>query len=466
MAIIKIIDPVTRVEGHLKVKIEIDLGEIIDASVSGTLYRGFENILKDRVPEDVPIITQRICGVCPISHAQASVMALENVSNWKPNVNGTLLRNLILGSNFIQSHILHFYVLTATDFVAGPSKPPWLPSWNVDIRPGAEAIMDHFTDAIEARLKAHDMCAIFGGKLPHAASYIPGGITADVTTQKKNNFMNLLNPLIDFIENIYIPDVELLGSVYSDYYNIGAGPENLLSFGCFEGSDGNNLFNAGYIEKGDTSSSTNFDSNDIIEYVTSSWYNEAPGLPPASGETNPQFPKSDAYSWIKSPRLFDNPFESGPLARMKINGDYTGGVSVIDRNLARAQEALKIANAMIQWLNELGNGSGYDTDFVQDAGMGEGLSEAPRGSLGHWVNIGSNGKIEHYQIVTPTCWNASPKDSNDVKGPMEQALIGTPIQNEEQPIEALRVVHSFDPCLACAVHVLDASGKEKKVINQ
>ncbi len=452
MSTIKIIDPVTRIEGHLKIKIETDQGKITDAKASGTLFRGFENLLAGRVPEDAPLLTQRICGVCPVSHAQASVLALEDVSKWKPDTNGRILRNLVLGSNFIQSHILHFYVLSLVDFVAGPSTTPWAPAWDSDMRPGLDDVAGHLTKALEARRQAHEMGAIFGGKLPHLASYIPGGLTAEITSEKITRFQTCLDALITFIDNVYIPDVESVFEVYSDYGSIGVGPENLLAYGAFEEADQSRLFQAGYMKKGETAVSTDFDSSRITEHVTHSWYAQEAGLSPSAGKTDPQHPKDDAYSWIKSPRLSDIPFEVGPLARMKINGNYAGGVSVLDRHKARALESSKIAHRMKAWLGEISGGPGYDSSFSQVTGAGEGLTEAPRGALGHWVNIGSEGKIIHYQVITPTCWNASPMDNIGVKGPLEQALVGTPISDETQPVEAIRVVHSFDPCLACAVH--------------
>ncbi|MBU0994841.1 MAG: nickel-dependent hydrogenase large subunit [Proteobacteria bacterium] len=459
MATIKIIDPVSRIEGHLKVEIEIDAGVVTDARICGTLFRGFEQLIRGRSPEDAPVITQRICGVCPISHAQASVLAVENVDNWTPGRNARLLRNLILGSNFIQSHILHFYVLSAVDFTPGPQHAPWIPAWDTDIRPGLEGIMDHFVDALTARRQAHEMGALFSGKMPHAASNVPGGVTAGITNEKMNAFREYLTSLTGFVRNTYIPDVERIGDVYEDYFTLGVGPKNLLAFGAFEEEGTDRLFTGGYLETGATEPSINFSSSDITEYVTHSWYEDNPGRTPSQGETLPKFPKDDAYSWLKSPRLFDKPFETGPLARMKINGNYSGGISVIDRHLARAYETLKIADAMDRWLKELQTGSAYDSDYRPATGSGEGLTEAPRGALGHWISIDDNGKINNYQVVTPTCWNASPMDHKGTRGPLEQALIGLPVINEAQPVEALRVIHSFDPCLACAVHVFRPSGE-------
>jgi hydrogenase large subunit len=458
-------DPVTRIEGHMKVEVRIDQNKIVDAHCTGTLFRGFETLLKGRKPIDATVITQRICGVCPISHGQASVLALENVSEWLPPKNARLLRNLTLGANYIQSHILHFYLLAALDYAAGPQASPWEPAWKVDIRPGAEAVAANLAAALEARRQAHEMGAVFGGKMPSSHAFVPGGFTATPTTEEINSFRAYLNSLINFIRNTYIPDVQALGKLYPEYLKIGAGCENLLAYGVFEMDDINQekLLSAGYIEKGSTQALDNFNSQDITESVQYSWYEDGTNnLTPADGDTRPLHPKAEAYSWLKSPRLYGKPFETGPLARMKVNGDYQGGISVMDRHLARSYEALKVGETMTAWLNQLDGGPSYDDYFEQYSGFGIGMTEAPRGALGHWVRI-TNGEIAQYQVITPTCWNASPRDDQSVPGPMEQALIGTPVENPAQPIEALRVIHSFDPCLSCAVHIMQPDGRPQVV---
>ncbi len=466
MQTIKIMDPVTRIEGHMKVEITIDGNsgqyQVTDARCTGTLFRGFETLLKGRKPIDATVITQRICGVCPISHGQGSVLALENVSEWLPPHNARLLRNLTLGANFIQSHILHFYLLAALDFAKGPAKPPWTPVWTVDLRNGLDHIAAHLQDALEARRQAHELGALLGGRMPTSHAYIPGGFTANLTNGQINTGQQYLSTLLNFIETIYIPDVKSVGDVYPDYLDVGKGSENLMAFGVFEedNTGGEKFFRSGYAEKGSNGSIQAVNTSEITESVSYSWYaDNTDNLNPASGDTQPQYPKDKAYSWLKAPRLLQKPFEVGPLARMWINGDYRQGVSVLDRHLARAYEAKKIAGAMQRWLNDLGNGECYDDGYEQYAGFGFGLTEAPRGALGHWVKINTEGRIEHYQIITPTCWNASPRDGNGIAGPMEQALIGMPIKDPEQPVEALRVIHSFDPCLSCAVHMSKPNGE-------
>jgi len=461
MKTITVMDPVTRIEGHMKVEIAIDTvggqQQIVDAHCTGTLFRGFENLLNGRSPLDAPIITQRICGLCPISHGQAAVLALENVSNWRPPTNARLLRNLTLAANFLQSHILHFYLLAALDYVPGPAASPWASAWQVDMRPGLDSVAANLSAAISARRQAHEMGAVFGGKMPGSSTFIPGGFTAIPTTQNIDSYRQHLAALTQFIETIYLPDVQQLAEIYSDYYDIGSGCNNLMAYGAFEMDDANStrLFTGGYIENADPNGQTAFASTDISESVKYSWYADATGnLPPAHGETRPEYPKGNAYSWIKAPRLHGKPFEAGPLARMWMTGDYQRGISVMDRHMARALEAAKIVRAMSGWLDELTPGQMvYDDTFDQYSGFGVGLSEAPRGALGHWVEI-TQGKISHYQVITPTCWNTSPRDDQDVPGPMEQALIGTPIENPDQPVEALRIIHAYDPCLSCAVHIM------------
>jgi hydrogenase large subunit len=294
--------------------------------------------------------------------------------------------------------------------------------------------------------------------MPSSNTFIPGGFTTIPTTQDIASYRQHLQALRDFINKIYIPDVQAVGAAYPEYFEIGAGSGNLLAYGAFEMDDtpgGSKLFSGGYAEKGAESIRNSVRTSDISESVKYSWYADQTGnLSPASGKTEPEFPKTGAYSWLKAPRLNGKPYEAGPLARMWINGDYQNGISVMDRHVARAFEAQKIAEAMDGWLNELTPGQkAYDDSFDQFSGVGIGLSEAPRGALGHWVEI-TEGKISHYQVITPTCWNASPRDDNNIAGPMEQALIGTPIENADKPVEALRVIHAYDPCLSCAVHIM------------
>lgn len=465
-------DPVTRIEGHMKVEITVDtvggLQQVTDARCTGTLFRGFETLLNGRNPLDGPIITQRICGVCPISHGLTAVLALENVSDYLPPTNARLLRNLTLGANFLQSHILHFYLLAALDYVAGPNMAPWSPAWQVDMRSGLDSVAANLPAALQARRQAHEMGAVFGGRMPTSSTFVPGGFTAVPTSKDIDTFRGHLMKLADFINKTYLPDVQRVGAAYSDYFKIGAGSKNLISYGVFEADDKytSKLLSGGCVENGSTGGAKAFATADITESVKYSWYEDGAGkLTPANGTTQPKYPKTSAYSWLKAPRLFDKPYEAGPLARMWVNGDYQNGISVMDRHVARAKEAAKIAAAMSTWLDKLVPGQPvFDSSFQQYSGFGVGLSEAPRGALGHWIEI-TQGKISRYQVITPTCWNASPRDEQNVAGPMEQALIGTPISNPDQPVEALRVIHSYDPCMSCAVHIMSPRQKKPTVIH-
>lgn len=458
MATIKIIDPVTRIEGHMSVEVTIDGNRVTNARCTGTMFHGFETILHGRRPTDAPVITQRICGVGPIAHGMASVAALDNLSSFRIPDNGRILRNLTLGANFIQSHILHFYLLAAWDFIKGSGMAPWTPVWDVDIRlPATHPIAAHLGQAIEARRRAHEMGAIFSGRMPTSHTFVPGGFTAVPTQADIDKFKTHLDWLLGFIQNTYVTDVQTLNTAYSDYLAIGSGYKNLMAYGAFEldtlGSQ--KLFKAGTIAAGKRGSPTALNINMITESVTYSWYDNLTNkLSPASGRTTPLYPKTDAYSWLKAPRYNGKPHEVGPLARMWVNGDYQWGVSAMDRHFARALEAMKIARAMQGWLGQLRLGSPvYSDQQARTAGSGVGLTEAARGALGHWINTLS-GKITNYQIITPTCWNASPQDDQHVPGPMEMALIGTPVMDPTKPIEVLRVIHSFDPCLSCALHVI------------
>jgi hydrogenase large subunit len=460
MQIMAAIDPVTRVEGHLKVEITVDsvngVQQVVDAKASGTLFRGLERILINRDPWDAPQLTERICGVCPVAHGMAAVLALDNAAGVKPPPNGRILRNLVAGANFLDSHILHFYLLAVLDFIDGPAMMPWQPSWKVDRRLDAattQTLMGHYVIALDMRRKAHEMGAIFGGRLPHPPAYVPGGFTEVPTPKQIAQFRSYLDQLIPFLNDVYIQDVELLGKAYDDNFSIGRGPGNLLAYGVFELDDtgGSKLFRRGRVAGGSPNVQA-VETNAITEQVTYSWYpDSANDLNPASGETEPLYTKGKAYSWVKAARYGGAPCEVGPLARMWVNGDYRRGISVMDRHQARAREALKIAQAMRTWLDQIQIGQPvFAQHTVPGSATGVGLCEAPRGALGHWLRI-ENSRIAHYQVVPPTCWNASPRDSAGQKGPLEQALVGTPVQNAREPIEVLRVIHSFDPCLDCAV---------------
>jgi len=465
MAPVIALDPVTRLEGHLKIEVTVDYVngrlQVVDAKAAGTLFRGFENILINRQPQDAPYITQRICGVCPVSHGMASVMALESIPRTAVPTNARLMRNIVLGSNFVQSHILHFYHLALLDFVDGPAMAPWQPTGTSDrrIAPGsaqAQVFIDHYLAALDMRRAAHEMGAVFGGRMPHPSSIVPGGFTEVPTAAQISRVQSYANQLLGFTDNTYLPDVQALAGIYSDYYTIGRGTGNLIAYGVFDqdATGSTRLLKRGRVAGGSATVQA-VDVNAITENVKYGWYADSTsGKNPAAGSTVAQYPKAGAYSWLKAPRYSNVAYEAGPLARMWVNGDYRRGISVMDRHLARAQEARKVLLALQSWTSQVRVGQPVYTRYASNVnGSGFGLTEAPRGALGHWVQT-TSGKLIRYQIITPTCWNASPKDSAGTRGPLEQALIGTPIHDMDDPVEVVRVSHSYDPCLSCAVHVM------------
>lgn len=490
-----VIDPITRIEGHLKIEAVVENGVVKEARSSGTLFRGLELIMQGRDPRDAPLFAQRICGVCPIIHATASTFALDQAFGISDKIpkNGRLLRNLILGSNFIQSHILHFYHLSALDYVdltavASSSDPalqpvkrfiergqlgPFLPRYEGDYRlpqQAAQELVKSYLQAFEIRRKAHEMLALFGGKVPHTVAIVPGGVTQAPTVDKMTAFLWRLNEIRHFIDNVYIPDVLKIARSYSDYLEIGSGCGNLLSYGGFPQEDGR------FFWLGTTSRDLNageLDPAKITESVRHSWYASSKDpRRPTEGETVPQWGKEGAYSWLKAPRYDNKVYEVGPLARILVNyaqgnpkilglvdwalGELQAGpqalFSVMGRHLSRALDCKLIADAMAEWVLQLEpSGPVYTPYELPEEGQGAGLVDAPRGALLHSLKIEGK-KIAHYQCVVPTTWNASPRDNNGIPGPIEQAIEGSPCKDKENPFEIVRIVRSFDPCLACAVH--------------
>ncbi len=493
------IDPVTRLEGHLKVQVDVDGdNQVLAARSSGTLFRGFEKILIGRDPRDATHITQRICGVCPVSHGMASTLCLEDAFGVTPADNGRIMRNLVLGANFIQSHILHFYHLAALDFVKGPGMPPWTPFYD-DGKDHTEkdafyrfddattgVIVGHYVQALQMRMKAQEMGAIFGGKLPNVPSFVPGGITEAPTHDDIELFRSYLDDLRDFIVDTYIPDVLAVANAYPEYFDVGAGCGKLLAYGVFDldAAGATKLLPRGRYTGGPLEA-VDVDPAEITEYVQYSWYTADSGnRNPADGVTEPEPDKADAYSWLKSPRYAGDVYEVGPLARMFVaylNGvsrvvelvddvlglfgdDPSALFSVLGRHAARALECQFIAESMDGWLDDINPLEPvYTYGAIPTSSTGVGLTEAPRGALGHWIAI-EDSKIARYQVITPTNWNASPKDDSDNPGPIEQALEGLAIFDPDQPLEVLRVIHSFDPCLACSVHLIMPKNDVRKFV--
>jgi [NiFe] hydrogenase large subunit/hydrogenase large subunit len=556
-----IVDPVTRIEGHLRIEAEVDGGVVKDAWSSSTMFRGIEIILKGRDPRDAWAFTQRICGVCTTVHAIASIRAVENAIGAEPPPNARLLRNLIIAAQCVQDHVIHFYHLHALDWVdvvsalsADPKKTSSLAEsisdWSLSstkyftgVRDRLKGFVDagqlgpfanaywghpayrlppeanlmavaHYLEALDWQREFIKMHAILGGKNPHLQSFLVGGMATPVDPNKQASInlgtiaglTEILGRARDFVRKVYLPDLLAVASFYKDWAGHGAGVGNYLAYGEYpEDEAGNDRFlPRGVIRKRDLAHVETFDPSKITEQVTHSWYEYAGGdgtaLHPFQGETHPKYtgPKppyerldtSAKYSWLKSPRYDGEPMEVGPLARMlvayasghpKVKQHVDGALkqlgvgpaalfSTLGRVAARGIETLVIVDKMQDWVNGLGDAMGrgdlrihdnskWDPSTWPKDASGAGFHEAPRGALGHWVHI-KDGAIANYQCVVPSTWNAGPRDAAGKRGPYEEALLGTPVADPEQPIEILRTVHSFDPCMACGVHVVDRERRE------
>jgi len=508
-----VIDPVTRIEGHLKIEAVVDKGRVKEVKSSGMLFRGLELILRGRDPRDAQRITQRICGVCPTSHSFAATLNLDSafgIADKTPD-NGRIMRNLILGAAHIADHILHFYHLVALDyvdvaklakyegndsalnsikgFIARGELAPFVPRYEGDYRLPSkvnEQAVAHYVEAFNMRRKGQEMLAIFGGKMPHNMGIIPGGVTSVPTVDNMTSFLWKLKELQDFIDNVYLPDVLAIARVYSDYLEIGRGCGKLLAYGSYEldGKEADLTKRDRLFKPGTTSTDLGFgefDPDRIAEEVKHSWYADSiTGKHPSQGDVVLDEEKEGAYSWLKSPRYNGSAFEVGPLARILVNyarGESqikgmvdsalsqlklkpTAMFSTMGRNLARALETKLVADSMANWVLELKpNEPAFTSYELPEEAMGMGLVGAARGALGHWVEI-KEGKIANYQVITPSTWNISPKDDKDQPGPLEQAIIGTRIRNEANPFEIVRIVRSFDPCLACSIHLISPKGND------
>jgi len=529
-----VIDPVTRIEGHLRIELEVKDGRVVNAWSSGMLYRGIETILQGRNPEDAWLFTQRLCGVCTYVHGSASVRCVENALNMTVPANARTVRNLLMGAQFLHDHVVHFYHLHALDWVditsalaADPNQTAVLAD---NLAPGAQAIdfsavksriqalvdsrqlgiftgaywphdaylLDpeenlllaaHYLEALKLQVKAARMQAVFGGKNPHVQNLRVGGITCgrEITSSRIAEFRALLNETLSFVENIYLPDVVLLAEAYPEWTLIG-GSDNYLAFGEFPLGDSEPqslFFPRGVIF--DRGGAQPVDVNDIVEHVRHSWYEGNGALHPAGGETRPNFTAldtADRYSWLKAPRYQGRSMEVGPLARVlvackqeqpqvmeavnaflkTVQWRFDQLYSTLGRTAARAIETAVIGRAMGDWLDHLAAGSPtYQRAAMPTAAAGCGLNEAPRGALGHWIRI-ENQAIGNYQMVVPSTWNFCPRCSGGHAGPAEAALAGTPVIDPRRPVEVLRTIHSLDPCIACAVHVIDPEAEEVFVV--
>jgi hydrogenase large subunit len=557
-----VVDPVTRIEGHLRIEAQVDAGTVSDAWSSGTMFRGIELILRGRDPREAWIWTQRICGVCTTVHALASVRAVEDALGIEVPDNANLIRNIIGASQYVQDHVIHFYHLHALDWVdvtlalkADSGKTSQLAesisNWPKSSKAYFKGIQDrvktlveskqlslfssgywghpayhlppeanllavaHYIEALEFQRDYIRIHAVLGGKNPHLQTYLVGGMStamdpnepqATINPERITFLRELAGKAQAFVEQVYIPDVLAVAGFYRDWFGRGEGLGNFLSYGDYpQGGikDASRFYlPRGMILNRDLSNVHPVDPADVAEYVTHSWYEYSDGddksKHPFKGETQPKYtgPKppyeylqtDQKYSWLKAPRYQDLPMEVGPLSRMlvayasghdevkelvnavltKLKAPATALFSTLGRIAARAIEAQLMARQVSKWIDELGeklghgdlrihNGDKWDPDTWPKEIQGFGFHEAPRGSLAHWVHI-ENKKIKNYQAVVPTTWNAGPRDGKGQRGAYEASLLKTPVANPERPLEILRTVHSFDPCLACAVHVVDARG--------
>ncbi len=519
-----VIDPVTRIEGHLRVECAVEGGVITDAWVSGGLYRGMETVLKGRQPADAFYVAQRICGVCPISHGHAATMSAESALNVTIPAGARLVRNLIEAGEFLHSHILWFYTLAALDYVdpakaleadiaetyalaqaAGTSTANfgavqakvkalveggqlsiftngWLghPGYAQDMPAELHLIaVAHYLEALEMQAEASRVIAIMGGKFPHFMTSVPGGTTWVPTEEKLDDVLFRLLRIRDWIKNTMIPDTLAIAPYYAGALEYGKGTGNFLAWGVFN-SESMEMVDR-YLPNGVIFSAQGLKVEDatpdkVLEYVEHSWYKSDSGLNPQEGKTQavdtfPGYDVNAKYSWAKAPRYDGKAVEVGPLARMLVA--YLRGVapvksivdtaltalgaagkpevlvSLLGRVAARNLEAAVVADWAIEWVNELiaaakEGGVEFYTPIEQNAGKGAGLWEAPRGALGHFMNV-EGGLIANYQVVTPSTWDISPRDADGVRGAMEEALIGAPVLDVERPIEAARIARSFDP---------------------
>ena len=559
-----VVDPVTRIEGHLRIEAEVNGGAVTDAWSSGTMFRGIELILRGRDPREAWIWTQRICGVCTTVHALASVRAVEDALSIQVPENANLIRNIIGASQYVQDHVIHFYHLHALDWVdvtlalkADPAKTsqlaesisPWPKSsknyfkatqdkvkalveskqlslfssgyWGhpaYRLPPEANLLaVAHYIEALEFQKDYIRIHAVLGGKNPHLQTYLVGGMSTSMDPNEPGATINperitflteLAAKAQEFVDQVYVPDVLAVAGFYRDWFGYGEGLGNFLSYGDYPQGGVKDparfYLPRGAIFSHDLSKVNPVDPANVSEYVTHSWYEygdgDQNGKNPYQGETKPKYtgPKppfehldvDQKYSWLKAPRYQDRPMEVGPLSRMlvayasghpdvkpvvdavlaKLNAPATALFSTLGRIAARAIETKVMAGQVSKWVAELGdklghgdlrihNGEKWDPDTWPKQAQGWGFHEAPRGSLGHWVHI-EDKKIQNYQCVVPTTWNAGPRDSNGQRGAYEAALLKTPIADPERPVEILRTVHSFDPCLACAVHVVDGRGRK------
>jgi len=565
-----VIDPITRIEGHLRVEVEVQDGKVVDAYSSGTMVRLIEEIVKNRDPRDVWAFVGRVCGVCTTVHSLASVRSVEDALGIEIPPNAELVRNLMFCSQYMHDHVVHFYHLHALDWVdvvsatkADPLKaseiaqrisnyPKSSPQYFADLQKRLNTFIEsgqlgifangywghpayklppeinligvaHYLDALEWQKEIVKVHTIFGGKNPHP-NYLVGGMACAINVDEANAINaerlategQLLRQPKAFVNQVYVPDVLAVAPYYFDWAELGGGLPNYLAYGDLPTNGYNDpssfKFPRGAILNRDLSKVHEVDPKDpsqIQEFVKHSWYSYSDGDDkgkfPWNGETKmnftgPQPPYDylnveDKYSWVKTPRWKGNPMEVGPLSRMLVGyalgkEEYTSSVngvlgklgvpaealfSTLGRTAARAIETQLVANWALEFYDQLllniknGDERMATNDFWEpetwpETAQGVGTTEAPRGALAHWIVI-KDKKVDNYQLIVPSTWNSSPRDPKGQRSAYESALIGTPVHDPDQPVEILRTIHSFDPCMACAVHLYDEEGKHVHQLN-
>ena len=546
-----VIDPITRIEGHLRVEMEVENGVVADAWVSGGCFRGMELVVQNRTPEDAAQIVERICGVCPVSHAHASSIAGDKAYGITISNNARIVRNLLEGAQFLHSHILWLYNLAALDYV----NPLNALQANVDDAyavalenglalhsdlnqlyeklaafadngqlsifsgnwfdaDGGEAYVDnpeanliltsHYLEALKMQARSSEMAALLGGKMPHVMTSIPGGNMWVPTESKLDDLLAMATEVRDWVNDTVLADTVMLAKLYPEVLTFGKGCGRYIAWGVFEGPDW--PYGDNYTEQmlnrylpmavlDEQFQASDVQENLITEYMGRSWYKGSETYTSPYFVTDPDFTEynvDDRYTWVKCPAYDGKPMEAGSMARIfaayvrgvpfikeQVDavlgilgakpGDLAAFQSTLGRTAIRQIETIYIANLMVEWVNELAEAiKGGDSEYFREparlTGEGTGFWEAPRGALYHSEKV-VDGKIEGYQIIIPSTWNLAPINGDGEHGPLEQALIGVPVADIEKPINALRTVHSFDPCTACAVHVTErGTGKHFETV--
>ncbi len=443
-----IIDPITRISGYLEIRATVEENMVITAESRGLLYRGFDKMLRGRYPLDAIFFTERICGICSAAHAYASTLALDDALKTPPTLNDRYLRDIIHGFEFIQNHLRHFYLMMLPSF-AKITKPMVanVTQYNEYRLPEEvnKRMEEHYEAAIEFSKLAHEGQAVIGGKAPHHHGIFVGGVTCDLTAFKMDKMKTIIGRLMEFISSTMIEDTQTIAQYYPDYYQMGFSYPHFLSYGVFDYDDPE----ISYVAPGTMINGVREALNPglINEQVQYAWFmNDAPD--------EPDMNKPGAYTFIKAPRYNNLAMEVGPLARMLISGNYSGGNSCMDRIVARTLETNKIIHIMNELMKRIELlPNNQRAVMMPDEAIGMGLIDTTRGSLGHWVSI-KNKVIDRYETITPSNWNLSPKDVNGLPGAIEQALIGTYIANVDSPVEIGRIARSFDPCVSCATHLI------------